>query len=270
MEAELTASGRADARPRGAEHAGAARWPSARATASAARDPFNRGLFHTGCERRPDGQGRADRSTRSPTRSPPSARATTAARRGAAAPLHGRQRAADVRARRAARRAAGGPAVARPGREHRPLLDVPLDVHAGLGPYGIAWPVIHQQLGVRPSTRHRQARDRAADAGRPARASAASDIRLGDGVADVQRAPQRQPLHDDHDGRADRGRDRRCASGRRSRRARRPSTVTLDGTRGAQADRARDPPRRRSDREGALDRQARRGREFVDVLELAR
>ena len=85
--------------------------------------------------------------------------------RGAAAPLHGRQRAPDARARRDARRAAGGPPVARPGRQHRPLLDVPLDVHAGLGP------VRDRLAGDPPAARrpavdrHRQARDRAADPG---------------------------------------------------------------------------------------------------------
>ena len=146
MEAELTIDGQAvpgpgDVRPR--HHA---RSPCARPTATAATRPYNLGLFHTGCGGGPTGAGRADdllAQHRDPVRRRGQLRP---ARRRAAEALHGRQGRADVRravhgrhARRAAGRDAGDPAVAglrrrRPERrEHRPLLDLPRDVHAGVG-----------------------------------------------------------------------------------------------------------------------------------------
>ena len=102
--------------------------------------PFNRGLFHTGCTGGPEGKGeKVVFSLNTAIK----AVADGEYGRSVAAPLHGRER--RRRARRAARRAARDPAVARPEPEHRPLLDVPFDVHEGLGPL-----------------RHRVARDRAA------------------------------------------------------------------------------------------------------------
>ena len=104
----------------------ASRRPSTALTALAEREndcfsgtrPFNLGLFHTGCEGGPKGKG--ERMIFSLTTSIAGRRRgqLRPARRGPAAALHGRQRRADVRrhARRAARRAAGDPAVARPGR----------------------------------------------------------------------------------------------------------------------------------------------------------
>ena len=63
------------------------------------------------------------------------------------------------------------------------------------GQYGIAWPVIHQQLGVRPALGDRPARV-VPQCRRASRASAGDDIRLGDGSVDV-RAGARAALHDD-------------------------------------------------------------------------
>ena len=153
MEAELTTSGA----PRPAwrrPSTPAPRSTSARRTASAAPTRSTSGCSTPAARAAPT--ARASRSSsRSRARSPPSARATTAAR--AAAPVHGRQRAGDARARREARRAAGDPPVARPGREHRPLLDLPLDVHAGLGQ--TARVARDPPAARRPAVdRHRQAR----------------------------------------------------------------------------------------------------------------
>ena len=113
------------------------------------------------------------------------------------------------------------------------------------GQYGIAWPVIHQQLGVRPVARHRQARDRAADPGGPE-----AHRRQGHPARRRRRGRrgerQRQPLHDDHDGRGDRGRHRRA----RRRDAPGGRGGELGDARrraGQEADRARDQPRRRGD-----------------------
>ena len=88
-----------------------------------------------GLHRRPGGQGREDRLQ---PQHRDQGRRRRRVRARVAAPLHGRER--RRRARRAARRAARDPAVARSEPEHRPLLDVPLDVHAGLGPlrHGLA------------------------------------------------------------------------------------------------------------------------------------
>ena len=110
------------------------------------------------------------------------------------------------------------------------------------GHYGTAWPVIHQQLGVRPALGHRQARDRAAAARGPA-----AHRRHGDPARRRQgRRPRRAQgpaLHDDgHRRRVDgqrpaRRRDAAGGRGGRHGHARRRAREEADG--------ARDQPRRR-------------------------
>ena len=161
--------------------------------------PFNRGLFHTGCGGGPEGKGERS-SSRSTRRSRRSARATTAGSARAAAALH--DATADVRepatvaARRAAGRAAGDPAVADQRREHRPLLDLPLDVHAGLGP------LRHRLAGDPPAARRaarrwgRAARGRAAACPTGQPRVAGDDIRLGDGARRRAAPSARRDAHD--------------------------------------------------------------------------
>ena len=69
------------------------------------------------------------------------------------------------------------------------------------GQYGIAWPVIHQQLGVRPSIGTGKLEIVPQIPEGQTRVGG-KDIRLGDGAAAVEAPRQRQPLHDHHDGRA--------------------------------------------------------------------
>ena len=61
---------------------------------------------------------------------------------------------------------------------------MPLDVHAGLGQYGIAWPVIHQQLGVRPSIGTGKL-EIVPQIPEGQKRVGGKDIRLGDGAAAV-------------------------------------------------------------------------------------
>ena len=142
--------------------------------------PGNLGLFHTGVRRRRGRQGRlrdllADDvdhgRRRGQLRSP---------RPRPAAALHRRQRRDDVlRAgdRQHARRAAGSdagdlpvdaaratPSTGHPA-EHRPLLDMPLDVHAGLGQ------LRHRVVGGPPAARRSPVPGRRRAAGRPAGAA---------------------------------------------------------------------------------------------------
>ena len=204
--------------------------------------PFNRGLFHTGCEGGPAGQGRAhdllaQHGDQGGRRGQLRARSERQQQR-----YTDRQRRPDVRARRAARRAAGDPPVAglrrhrRQRPQPRPLLDLPRDVHAGLGP------LRHGLAGDPPATRRAPGARR-----RPARRSCRScptgQTRIG-GRGDParrrrrrgpRRAP-RQPLHDDGDASTTR-RSTTCASARRCRRA-------SDGRRGAARRRARARARR--------------------------
>ena len=172
--------------------------------------PGNRGLFHTGCGGGPAGAGefadllaqhRRPRGRRGQLR--PSWH-------HAAAPLHGRQRGDPVlpagdrqHARRAAGRDAGDHAVVRSERdgrhaaEHRPLLDLPLDVHAVVGQ------LRHRLAGGPPAARRaaaprpRLARGRAAGAGR-------AEQRRGRGhppgrrLGRRRREPRGLALHDHH------------------------------------------------------------------------
>ena len=63
------------------------------------------------------------------------------------------------------------------------------------GHYGTAWPVVHQQLGVRPDLGRDAADGRAAAA--VARADRRRDIRLGDGRLDLVAASRDGALQDD-------------------------------------------------------------------------
>ena len=115
--------------------------------------PFNRGLFHTGCGGGPTGAG--ERTIFSLNTA---IQAVGLGNYGRDASRYtGANSRADVRARRDAGRAAGDPAVA--GLRRRRPNDRNIDrcwtcramfVQAW-GHYGTAWPVVHQQLGVRPS-----------------------------------------------------------------------------------------------------------------------
>ena len=215
--------------------------------------------------------GKGERtSSRSTTRSRPSARATTAARQE------------QQRATRTPTRCRCSSPTSSRARCRRSSPDFDPDQDANIdrcwtcrsmfmqawGHYGTAWPVIHQQLGVRPSTR-RPASSRSCRRSRRAR-RASRAATSGSATASPTCAPARGSRYTTTvDGRGDRELDdvrvgATLPAGEEAKRghARRQAR--------AQADRARDQPRRRGDGEGAVERQARRGREFVDVLELAR
>ena len=256
MEAELTIGGRAVPRP-GAGRPRRERAGRARERLLQRLGPVQpRPLPHRLRRRRRRARASAT-SSRSATRSRPSARATTAATQE---PLHHRQRRPDVRARRAAGRAAGDPPLAGPERQHRPLLDLPLDVHAGLGPlrHGLAGDPPAARRA--PVARHGPARDRAAAARGPdARSRAAtsgsarrlrrSARRSGAAAATRPRSPSRTSTS-----------STTCASARRSRPARRSRRVTLDG------DRVRRPTVRETNRGVEVTVPRRRGRRNVVVV----
>ena len=193
MEAELTIGGRAFPGLAPDEHATAALAERETDCFSGAA-AFNRGLFHTGCGGGPAGKG--ERTIFSLNTAIQAVGEGNYGRSDRAAALHDGQRRADVRARRDARRAAGDPAVAR---TRTPNIDRCWTCRSmfmqAWGHYGTAWPVIHQQLGVRPSL----------GTGRleivpqlpPGQTRVEGrNIRLGDGFADVRARAQRQPLHD--------------------------------------------------------------------------
>ena len=183
--------------------------------------PGNRGLFHTGCGGGPTGAGEfAIFSLNTGIQAVGEGNYGRLGRRAAAA-LHGRQRGDPVlgaRDRRHARRAAGSDAGdhavrAAPGgtrhvpghpAEHRPLLDLPVDVHAGLGP------LRHRVGGRAPAARRASAARTRLARGGPAGAGRAAERpgrehppgrRLGRRA----RLPRGQPLHDHH--RHERGAD---------------------------------------------------------------
>ena len=140
----------------------------------------------------------------------------------------------------------------RPGRhpaEHRPLLDLPVDVHAGVGPLrhrvGGRAPAARRAAASRP----RLARGRPAGARRAAAASQGANIRLGGGSADVLASHDgaRYTTTTDTQRRAGAGRSgsgTRCRAARRSRRssstARRWPTTTR--ARPTAASRCASPP----------------------------
>ena len=139
MEAELTLGGRAP-RLAPAEHAAAA-WPSARAMLQR-HGPLNRGLFHTGCAGRPGRQGRAQGLL-----AHTAIKAVGDGNYGAEQRRYTTPTGLEV-ARRAAWRAAGGPPLAATqNAATSPVLDLPLDVHAGLGP------LRHRVAGDPPAAR---------------------------------------------------------------------------------------------------------------------
>ena len=85
------------------------------------------------------------------------------------------------------------------------------------GHYGTAWPVLHQQLGVRPDLGDGRL-DIVPQVPSGQRRIAGRNIRLGDGFADVRADAQRRSLHDDgpdpRDGRAGAADRRHAAAGR--------------------------------------------------------
>ena len=128
--------------------------------------PLSTGLFHTGCGGGANGQG--EKVVFGLTTSIQSIGEGNYGRLGAgpAAALHPRPGRPDVRrarhrrdTRRAAGRDAGDLPLARPGREHRPVLDLSLDVHAGLGQ-------LRHRLGSRAPVARHPARPRQRPAGR--------------------------------------------------------------------------------------------------------
>ena len=170
-------------------------------------------------------------------------------RPGAAAALHGGQRRDPVlgaghwgHARRAAGRDAGdlplrpGPRRAGGGAghaaQHRPLLDLPVDVHAGLGPLRHGLVGRPPTAGGAAAPRARPARGRSAGAGRPDQRPGRGHP-PGGGCGRRARRPRGQPLHDDHRHERRAGRRRsgsatrcRAASTVASVRARRRAPVT--------------------------------------------
>ena len=193
MEVELSADGEVVPGLASFEHGSAALAARENNCYSGER-PGNRGLFHTGCGGGPAGAG--EFAIFSLNTAIQAVGEGNYGRLGAdpAAPLHGRRCRDPVLpagdrcdAGRAAGRDAGDHAVVRArrgrrhGAEHRPLLDLPLDVHAGLGPlrHGLGGraPAARRAAAARP----RLARGRAAGArraaeraGEPTSASAAA------------------------------------------------------------------------------------------------
>ena len=219
--------------------------------------PGNRGLFHTGCGGGPDRRGRVRHLLARHRRDGRGRGQLRASRPRSAAALHRRQRGDAVRAagdRRDARtssparcrRSSSSQPVARRHRhaaEHRPLLDLPVDVHAVLGP-------LRHRLGGRPPAarraagpRPRPARGRAAAARRPAERRRARDIRLGRGSIDVSAAhdgARHTTQTDTSDARIAHAPDRPHAAARRGRRVGRARRARDERLRDA-----RDQPRTR-------------------------
>ena len=204
------------------------------------RAPFNLGLFHTGCEGGPEGKG--ERIVFS----------LNTAIKAVADGNYGRreQRAfTDANAIGLLDEQPGALPeilpVARPEPQHRPLLDLPRDVHAGLGP-------LRHRLAGHPPAARRAAGARAPAGSRSSRTSrrgqtriAGANIRLGDGAVAVraEHRGRRYTTTVTLSGRT--GVARPARRRRRSRRARSPSASAST----AAARRARrfrdDPPRRR-------------------------
>ena len=215
-----------------ADHGDQPRWPRARPTASAARGPFNLGLFHTGCGGGPTGAG--ERTIFSLNTSIQAVGEGNYGRLGAeqqqrytdanAEPMFG-EPATRRHARRAARRAAGDPAVA--DFDGAGPDDANIDrcwtcrsmFMQAWGHYGTAWPVIHQQLGVRPDLGTRRARGRAAGAATASRRRGPRTSGSATGALDLVRASRdgnRYTTTVDADGaRPSSARDRAHAAARR-------------------------------------------------------
>ena len=192
MEAELHVERADGARARAVRPRQRGAGRSARTTATAALRRSTRGCSTPAAAVAPDGLG--EKVIYGLTTSIQSIGEGNYGRLGAgpAGSLHRRARRDDVRrardrryAGRAAGRDAGDLPVAGPGREHRPLLDLPLDVHAGLGQLrhrvgrsctsgSASGPT---SAGTRSSSCRRCRRVRRTVPGK--------DIRLGGGSADV-------------------------------------------------------------------------------------
>ena len=172
--------------------------------------PGNRGLFHTGCGGGPAGAGEfADLLAQH--RRPGGRRGQLRASR------HQQQRRyTDANAEtQFSQPATGGTPDEQPGAMPEIMPSLAPDGTVGTPPnidrcwtcrsmfmqawgnYGTAWPVVHQQLGVRPHLGHDwlevvpQVPDGQTSVG-------AEDIRLGDGSADGRRDPRGHALHDHH------------------------------------------------------------------------
>ena len=183
--------------------------------------PFNLGLFHTGCLGGPRGQGRAHDLL---------AQHRDQGRRGRqlrprrAAPLHGRQR------RRVPRRAAGALPEVLPSPDFGDTAANDRNIDRcwtcramfmqAWGHYGTAWPVLHQQLGVRPDLGDGRL-DIVPQIPSDQRRIAGHSIRLGNGFADVRAQRAAAAATRRRSGPAGPARGC-CGSASRCRRARRP------------------------------------------------
>ena len=182
MEAELTINGRTVPGLAPFDHGNAALGRAGGPTASAATRRFNPGLFHTGCGGGPTGQG--ERTIFGLTTSIQSIGEGNYGRLGAGQQQRYTHALAETMF---AEPATGGTPDEQPGampeifpspdshptegREHRPLLDLPLDVHAGVGQ-------LRHGLGRRAPVARRAARPRPrTPRGRPAGAVGRSDRR---------------------------------------------------------------------------------------------
>ena len=163
--------------------------------------PFNLGLFHTGCGGGPDGAGR-EGHLRADDLDPVDRRGQLrAARTRSAAALHARAGRDDVLrtghrryAGRAARCDAGDLPLPRPGREHRPLLDVPVHVHAGLGKLRNGLGGCPPVAGRSASARARRDRDRSSGSVWP-ELSRRTQHPPRERIGGRGRQPHRQPVH---------------------------------------------------------------------------
>ena len=238
MEAELTIGGRAVPGLAPAEHATAA-LEEREGDCFSGGDPLNLGLFHTGCQGGADGKG--ERKVFS----------LTTAIQAVGEGNYGRDQQTYT--------GANADPMFEPDEMPGALPEIlpSPDQNANIarcwtcrsmfmqawGHYGTAWPVIHQQLGVRPALGTGRLEIVPSIPEGQTRIGG-RDIRLGDELRRRPRAAQRQPLHDyghRRRRRAARGlARRRDAPGRRGgrdRHARRRPRPAPDG--------ARDQPRRR-------------------------
>ncbi len=125
-----------------------------------------------------------------------------AARTRSAAALHARAGRDDVLrtghrryAGRAARCDARDLPLPRPGSEHRPLLDVPVHVHAGLGELRNGLGGCPPVAGRSASARARRDRDRSSGSAGPELQSPDATSASGKGIGGRGRQPHRQPVH---------------------------------------------------------------------------
>ena len=225
MEAELTIGGLPTPGLAPREH-GLAALAERESDCFSGTRPFNLGLFHTGCEGGPKGKGE-----RTSSRSPPRSQAVAEGNYGRP---REQRRYTDANAEAMFSEPHLGPPDEQPGAlpeilpspdfsdghdaEHRPLLDLPLDVHAGLGP-------LRHRLAGHPPAARRAPVARRPDGSRSCPSSRAGQTRIGgqpsgSATARPPSAPSaRAALHDDGHARAATGarpaRRRDAARGRR-------------------------------------------------------